>query len=48
MPDREKEKDSYKVLWKKACDAVDGFNLVKMQKAQDIKSQLENIPSKEK
>ena len=37
MPDREKEKDSYKVLWKKACDAVDGFNLAKMQKAQNVK-----------
>ena len=37
MPDREKEKDSYKVLWKKACDAVDGFNLAKMQKSQGIK-----------
>jgi len=37
MPDRDKEKDSYKVLWKKACDAVDGFNLAKMQKAQGVK-----------
>jgi hypothetical protein len=46
MPDREKEKDSYKVIWKKACDAVDGFNLEKMQKAHGVKATT--LPEKSK
>jgi hypothetical protein len=32
MSEREKAKPNYSVLWKKACDAVDDFNLAKMKK----------------
>jgi len=32
LSDHEKAKPSYAVLWKKACDAVDVFNLAKMKK----------------
>ena len=32
MPEHEKIKPSYTILWKKACDAVDAFNLMKMKK----------------
>lgn len=32
LSDHEKAKPNYAVLWKKACDAVDAFNLEKMKK----------------
>ena len=32
MPEHEKAKPSYAALWKKACEAVNQFNLDKMKK----------------
>ncbi len=32
MSEREKAKPNYSVLWKKACESVDAFNLAKMKK----------------
>ena len=32
LSDHEKTKPNYAALWKKACDAVDAFNLAKMKK----------------
>lgn len=32
LPEHEKAKPNYAALWKKACDAVDAFNLAKMRK----------------
>ena len=32
LSDHEKAKPNYATLWKKACDAVDAFNLAKMKK----------------
>ncbi|WP_203249981.1 hypothetical protein [Cysteiniphilum marinum] len=32
LSDHEKVKPNYATLWKKACDAVDAFNLAKMKK----------------
>ena len=32
LSDHEKAKPNYESLWKKACEAVDAFNLAKMKK----------------
>jgi len=32
LPEHEKAKPNYAALWKKACEAVDAFNLAKMKK----------------
>ena len=44
LPAHEKTKPGYDMLWKKACDVVDRFNLEKMQKQSKEGDALKDVP----